>query len=105
MAGLSLYHNHISNSYFIIIQKGIAWNIVYEYGKFTTRFMKNEDLEQMITMELNSENIKILFESNVNFKNIDYSNFAIDRYFIYNNYRYNIKSWNDVFDFALMVKL
>ena len=41
----SLYHNN--GIYFLIIQKGTQWNIVKEFGSFTTKCILNEELEKM----------------------------------------------------------
>jgi len=93
-----LYYNH--ETYLLIIQKGTAWNIVMEYGSFTTKCIGNDDLKNMLELELNEENIKLLFSTNNNLNSINIDNFDINQYFYYKNNRYYIYSWIDIFNFA-----
>lgn len=95
-----LYYNQ--GKYYLIIQKGNAWNIGYEFGSFQTRFIGNEDLSNMEEIELNSANIKILFNNIKKFENINFDNFDhnMNHYFIYNNQIYYIENWQHVFNFA-----
>lgn len=86
--------------YVLVIQKGIAWSIIMEYGNFTTRFIRNEELNNMIEIELNEENIKLLFENNKILANIDLTNYNKTQIINYNNRIYFIYNWKDLFDFS-----
>lgn len=94
-----LYYNN-NGSYLLIIQKGVAWNIVMEYGSFTTHFISNEAINNMIEVELNASNINTLFASNKKLGNIDLDNFDENHYFYYNNNRYYIYNWRNLFNFV-----
>jgi hypothetical protein len=93
-----LYYNN--GSYLLIVQKGTAWNIIMEYGSFNTRCIGNEDINNMLEIELNAENIKLLFSTNKNLANIDLTNFDEHHYFYYKNNIYYINDWRNIFKFA-----
>lgn len=88
-----LYHK--DDSYFVIIQNGTAWNIVMEYGNFTTKCIGNEDLNKMEKLELSSINIIRLIGNNYN---IDIANFDENHYLLINNRWFYIETWLNLFN-------
>ena len=81
-------------SYYIIIQKGTDWNIMMEFGNFTTRCIDNDNLDKMEKLELNSVNIVRLIGSNYN---LDVCNFDENHYLLINNRWYYIENWKNLF--------
>jgi hypothetical protein len=74
-----LYMN--DNNYYLIINKGINYNIALEFNTFNNIFINNEDLSKYLYIEFNEENLK-------EFLNIEVDN---------NIYKFN--NWLDVFKF------
>lgn len=96
-----LYHNE--GNYYLIVQRGNAWNIATEFGTFQTRFIGNDDLSTMEEIELNASNIKKLFINIKKLENINFDNFddnINNHYFIHNNQIYKIENWQNIFNFA-----
>lgn len=89
----SLYFNN--ESYYLIIQKGIDWNIVMEFGNFTTRCINNDELDKMEKLEFNSTNINKVIGNNYN---IDTKNFDENHYIYINNKWFYVDNWQSLFN-------
>jgi hypothetical protein len=81
-----LYMNDDSK-YYIIINKGINYNIALEFITFNNILISNDDLSKFIYIEFNEDNLN------------KFLNIKFDNYIKYNNKIYKFNNWLDVFNF------
>jgi hypothetical protein len=77
-----LYKNE--NSYYLIINKAINYNIALEFTTFSTIIISNEKLAKYSLIEFNEENL---------------NDFGINNLIIFDNKIYQFNNWLDVFNY------
>jgi len=88
-----LYYNN--GSYYLIIEKGMSFNVAIECNNSSNRFISNEDLNSYAEVDLNSENINKLLKS---LGKDAIANSADNGYLLFNNQLFHINNWRDVFN-------
>ena len=88
-----LYHHN--GNFYLLIQRGMSFNIAVECHNSSNRFISNEDLCKFEELELNSDNLKKFLKA---LGKDSHADAAENGYLLYNNQLYHINDWRDVFN-------
>ena len=97
-----LYKDINQNKYYLIDNIGAYNYIVIQFETFKSLFISIDTFQKnMIKIEFNLDNVKILLDTYELFKGrINYNYFNTNDYIVYNNKMLSIKNWVDVFNFV-----
>jgi hypothetical protein len=96
-----LYRQFSTDNYYMVSGVASYFVLVKDFINFGERFLQKEDiLTDYYLIEFNQENIMILLDNYKKFyNNINYTNLKDFSIIIYNDRKYFIKTWNDVYNF------
>ena len=99
-----LYKNETSGSYYLLISKGLAYNVCIDIKSNNQRFIDNETLNSYFKIDLNTDNIIIILkELGISDGNINFSDFQDFNFISYKSNMIKIQSWNDLYIFIITI--
>lgn len=99
-----LYKNETSGSYYLLISKGLAYNVCIDIKSNNQRFIDNETLNSYFKIDLNTDNIIIILkELGISDGNINFSDFQDFNFISYKSNMIKIQSWNDLYNFIITI--
>lgn len=98
-----LYQNYDTKTYYLINSVASYFIVAIDLETFEQKFIQKDDIE--ISYELidfNSRNlIEVLYNYEMFQNQIDISDFKDFDYIVFNNCKYYLRNWNDVYKFIL----
>ena len=88
-----LYHHN--GNFYLLIQRGMSFNVAVECHNSNNRFISNEDLCNFEELELNGDNLAKFLKA---LGKDSYASAAENGYLIYNDQLYHINNWRDVYN-------
>jgi len=89
---------YFEGSYFFIDKVGESYSITIEFPSFKTKLITNDNLRcNAYLIELNEENLNNFLIQFNDFKQINFTDFSINRYIIYKSQIIKIDNWKDVY--------
>jgi hypothetical protein len=98
-----LYKQFSTDSYYLVNGVASYFILVKDFVNFGERFIqKDEIMTHYYLIEFNPENVKILLDSYKEFEdNINYTGLRDFYQISYNDRKYFIRNWNDVYNFIV----
>jgi len=99
-----LYKNMSSGAFYIVINKGRAFNVCIDIKSNNQKFIDNDTLDSYFKIELNKDMIiMVLKELAINDSNISFSDFSDFNFISYKSNLIKIQSWIDLYNFIITI--
>jgi len=86
---------HYNGNFYLLIQRGMSFNVAVECHNSNNKFISNEDLCNYEELELNGDNVKRLLKA---LGKDSHAGAADNGYLLYNSQLYHINNWRDVYN-------
>jgi len=90
-----------ADNYYLVSGVASYFIMVKDFANFSERFIQKEEiLNHYNLIDFNSKNVMMLLDTYEKFEDkINYANLKDFHQIIYNDRKYFIRTWNDVYDF------
>ena len=98
-----LYKQYLTDSYYLVSGVASYFILVKDFVIFSERFIQKDEFHMHHSLiDYTPDNIKMLLDSYEKFENnVDYANLKDFYQIIYENRKYFIRTWNDVYEFVI----
>jgi hypothetical protein len=98
-----LYKHVGSDNYYMVCGVGSYFILVKDFNDFGERFIQKDEIAlNYKSIDFNSNNVKQLLDNYDRFEgNINYSNLKDFYLIIYNDRKYFIRTWKDIYEFII----